>query len=596
MEVEEIVRLLSEADDKYYNYGNSNLTDIEYDQLKEELFSIIPNHPYFETIGAPVKKAKINLPFYLPSLDKIKDLTKLNKWTSGHNIIVTDKLDGVSAMFIKKSNNMFLYTRGNGYIGGNISKIIPYISGIPCLNEDIICRGELIISKDKYMKMNLLNPRNVVVGLLATKTPDINLLKMIEFISYEIIDPIYEPVKQLEILENKGFNIPFMTNIENINNIKEFLQERKLNSKYDVDGLVLTYNEIYDRVEEGYPKYMIAFKTDEAMEYRDVEVIDIEWNVSVHGYIKPTIIITPTVINGVNIQRVTGANAAFIKNNNIGKYSIIRIIRSGDVIPKVIGIIKGTIPLLPENIRWKWNDTNVDIIINEEKNEELIKKKISYFFEKMKVAGLKEGTINKIYENTKLKTIKDIVNCEREDLICKGIGEKTAISIHENIKNMMKNAKLEDIMIASNCFGRGMGENKIKMILKEYKYKIDDIRNDNMKRIEGISEDVLNEFIRNIKEFKNFKEEIGFNNENKEEENKEDKDLKDIICCFTGFRDEKMKTEIERRGGEVKNTLTKKCNILIVSDKDEDNIKQIKGKEMGIEIIKKEDFYKKYLI
>jgi DNA ligase (NAD+) len=593
MDIQSMVTTLSDADDKYYNYGNSILSDFEYDELKQKLIDTYPNHPYLKNVGAPVHKCKINLPFYLPSLDKVKDFLKLNKWINDHPVVVTDKLDGVSAMFIKNGNNMYLYTRGDGYIGQNISNILQYISGIPCLNEDIICRGELIFSKINYIKMNISNPRNVVTGLLAAKSPDTNLLKLVEFVSYEIINPVYKPTIQFDILDKKGFKIPNKKLIEEIKDIKLFLQERKRSSNYDVDGLVLTYDEIYERVQDGYPKYMIAYKTDENMEYKDVEVIDIEWNISVHGYIKPTIIIVPTIINGVNIQRVTGSNASFIKNNNIGKNSIIRIIRSGDVIPKVIETIKGSTALFPNKIKWKWNDTNVDIVLDEEDNEEFNKKKLCYFFEKLKITGLKEGTINKIYENGNLKTIKDIINASPENFICKGIGKKNAASIYENIRNGVKNVKIEDLMIASNCFGRGIGENKIKLILNEYNYNINNINFNNEKRIEGISIDVLSEFINKMENFNNFIKDIGI--KVNQEQVVEDKMLKEIICCFTGFRDEKLKMEIERRGGEVKNTITNNCKILIINKEDESNTKQIKAKERDIEIIKKEDFYKKYL-
>lgn len=68
--------------------------------------------------------------------------------------------------------------------------------------------------------------------------------------------------------------------------------------------------------------------------------MDIEWNISKDGYIKPTIILEPTNIGDVEISRTTGFNAKYIYDNNIGKGTIVKLIRSGDVIPHIVEIIK----------------------------------------------------------------------------------------------------------------------------------------------------------------------------------------------------------------------------------------------------------------
>jgi DNA ligase (NAD+) len=589
--VKEIINILSDADHKYYNIGDSSISDKEYDDLKEKLKILDPNNPYLKRVGCKVMKSKMKLPYFLPSLDKIKDINRLDKWINKQDVIITEKLDGVSAMLIKNNDEFNLYTRGDGFYGQNISNILPFIKGISNINENVICRGELIISKENYRKYNILNQRNVITGLLASKNPDKNILNLIEFISYEIINPIYKPSNQLKLLNQYGFNVPNMKHFSEINDIMIYLQTTKEESKYDIDGLVLTIDKEYDRVQNGFPKYSIAYKSDEVLEYKDVKVMNVEWNISVNGYIKPTILISPTLLNNVLIQRVTGNNASFIKNNNIGKDSLIRIIRSGDVIPKVVNVINGTKADFPSNIKWKWTESNVDIVIDEENNDELNKKKLSYFFEKIKITGLKEGTINKIYENTNLKSIKDILHCEKGQLICKGIGEKTANTIYENIKNGIKDIDLGDLMIGSKCFGKGIGDNKIKMILNEYDNNIDNINENNIKKVEGISLETMKEFIENIDKFKLFLEDIDIEYR-KEIKNKSKNDL---ICCFSGFRDEELKKQIENNGGQVKESLTKKCNILIVKENDENNTKQKQAKEIGIEIITKEEFIKNYL-
>ena len=83
------------------------------------------------------------------------------------------QLDGVSAMYVQKSDSMNLYTRGNGSVGQDISHLIQYISNIPPNNgEDMVIRGELIISDSDFEKNfanEKANARNMVSGLVSRK-------------------------------------------------------------------------------------------------------------------------------------------------------------------------------------------------------------------------------------------------------------------------------------------------------------------------------------------------------------------------------------------------------------------------------------------
>ena len=102
-----------------------------------------------------------------------------------------------------------------------------------------------------------------------------------------------------------------------------------------------------------------------------------EWNISKHGYLIPRICIETITIDGVNINYATGFNAKFIVDNSIGKDSKIRVVRSGDVIPFVIEIIeKSRSPLMP-SIKYKWNETHVNIL--SENNESDTHKLKKYF-------------------------------------------------------------------------------------------------------------------------------------------------------------------------------------------------------------------------
>jgi DNA ligase (NAD+) len=141
------------------------------------------------------KVNKEKLPQYMGSMDKVKpDDSSLRIWFEKYksNYIVSDKLDGISGLLCYfSSNNIKLFTRGDGNYGQNISAIIPYLKLGNIKNKDypIYFRGELIISKNnwKYFKDKYSNPRSAVIGIVTKeKGVEIELLKKIDFIIFDV--------------------------------------------------------------------------------------------------------------------------------------------------------------------------------------------------------------------------------------------------------------------------------------------------------------------------------------------------------------------------------------------------------------------------
>lgn len=99
----------------------------------------------------------------------------------------------------------------------------------------------------------------------------------------------------------------------------------------------------------------------------EARVVDVIWEPSQQGYVKPKIKIKPVEIGGAKIEYATGHNAAFIFKNKINVGSIIQLIRSGDVIPKVHKVIvassEGKAP--PTEMETVWNETKIDLILKD---------------------------------------------------------------------------------------------------------------------------------------------------------------------------------------------------------------------------------------
>ena len=424
--------------------------------------------------------------------------------------------------------------------------------------------------------------------------------------------------KQFKFLEQLKLNVVYYDKIINdldFNDLRTKLIERKKNSLYEVDGIIICSNKIDNiRSKEKYPPYAFAFKDTELNEVREVKVLDVEWNVSKDGYIKPTLILEPVFLNGVTISRVTANNAKFIVDNKIGKNTIIKLIRSGDVIPKIVGIIKHTIPLLPD-FKYKWNETKVDIIIDEEHNQQIISELV-FFFEKLKIKYVSEGTVKKLVD-IGIDSILKVFNITKKQLLeAEGIEDKLAEKIYNNIKEALDNLTILDLMVASNSFGHGIGERKIIKvlekhpdILKLYEKLDEDELIDILINLESYDEITARNFIIGLDKFIDLFNELepsirkqlrlSLNDYKKKLEKIKNLDhkIKDKKVIFSGFRNEDLENKIKDNGGKIVSSVSKNTDILITTEsaiKAKSNSKVIKALELKIEILSEDEFIKKY--
>ena len=143
MNQEQIVARLTAAADAYYNGGDAIMGDEADDALREELERLNPNHPFLQKVGAPPRGTTVKLPYLMPSLTKIKPGTgTIEKFRQeGESFVLSDKLDGISALWVSTSKK--LYLRGDGEQGVDISAFVPYIRCLRSTNPCVV-RGEII--------------------------------------------------------------------------------------------------------------------------------------------------------------------------------------------------------------------------------------------------------------------------------------------------------------------------------------------------------------------------------------------------------------------------------------------------------------------
>jgi NAD-dependent DNA ligase len=651
-EIKKIIDYLSE---QYYNKNISLVSDQLFDIVKEYYEKEFGKK--YEQIGAPVSSKsgnKVELPYWMGSLDKIKPSTNaFEKWIKDYlgPYVLSYKLDGVSALLYKTGGKVYMYTRGNGIEGQDITHCIGLMGlmGIMGINtnkliEGDAIRGELIISKENFKKISdkMANPRNAVSGIINTKKPDPNLLKLIDFVGYWVLSPQLKASEQLKYIEKKEF-VPrtveyVIKKTLTMDELSKMLVEARNTHKYEIDGIVVIDNSQFYPLETGSnPSYGFAFKQLLTDQIAESTVIDVIWEVSKDKYIKPKIKINTVELGGVEITYATGFNAKFIVDNVIGPGSVVQIVRSGDVIPKIEKVLKPSDikkPKMP-NIKYIWNETKVDIIASELDENTMVKiivKKLTYFFTTLNIKWMAESTIEKFVSNG-YDDLWKILEADKKDIQqIEGLGKTIVDKLYVSIDDGLQERKLEEIMAASQIFGRGIGVRKFKLITQTHSNILQIYKESGLTHVTELINNIvgfdtkttskivdnMGEFIKYLDKFLKLKPNllkqkiIRKSKSSKKEKSDSDyeSDLesksksksksklnlskyKGKTIVFTGFRDKEIEEQLEQIGSKISGSVSKNTELLVASDPNENSNKIVKAKELEIEVISKEEFYKR---
>ena len=597
---EDLEELLDDASNSYYNTNKLTLSDSEFDFIKEYLLSQYPYSKYKTNIGYSTSN-KINLPYYMGSMDNLKEEKKINNWIKKYNedYVIMSKLDGISGLLYKNGHNIKLYTRGNGLEGKDVSHLIKYFN-IPDLNShsEITIRGEILIKQKTYDKLETdsANSRSFASGLVNSKNPTKNV-KYLDFIAYEMLYPEFTIRDQLKNLKKLGFNVVKNHTIKNINfkYLQNTLDLYKSSEKYLIDGIIIRHNNNYGYNKSGNPDYAFAFKMLLSEQIEETIVVKVHWNVSKYRKLFPQVQVKKVNIGGVNIEFVSGKSAQFIYKNKIGPGAIIKIARSCDVIPDILEIVVKAKKAEMPNSKYEWNDTCVDIFSIDDNDNDICKiKLITDFFKNISVSCMGPGIIKKLYENGYME-ISDILHIKKVDLLeIEGFQKTLANKIITNIKNALEKVNLIEIMNASNIFGNGLGKVRLALIFSNIPDIMEHSIDNNLKKkimcIAGFSEVISSQFVTHLNEFKIFLKKLKIKTHNLDSYIEKTQIKKNIV--FTGFRNSELEKYLEVHNITIKNTINSDTILLITKDKIGKSTKIQEAEKKKIKIITLEEFLK----
>lgn len=615
---QDLTKMLKEANAAYYSGKSPLLTDDQYDILREHTLADFPENETALAAHADVdmsfERNKVKLPYEMWSMDKIKpDSKALSKWIKKYEgpYVLSAKLDGASGMYSTEEDEPKLYTRGNGTIGQDVSHLIPFLQ-LP-KEKGIVIRGEFIVPKAVFARKyagKFSNPRNFVAGLINSKKTTKSKLEDIDFVAYELIKPEMEPLAQLESLQNdydvKTVAFQSENTISN-ETLSTLLVEWRENYEYEIDGIICTDNKVHPR-ESGNPEHSFAFKMVLGDQMAEVKVTDVVWTASKDGLLKPVVQFEPVILGGAKIVQATGFNGKFIEENKIGLGATVSIIRSGDVIPHILGVIKpAPEPMMPTQ-PYEWNDTHVDVVLKNKSSDPIVNRKtIEAFFKHIGAEGFKEGMVKRLVDNG-FDSIPKIVKMTKEDFLSlPKIKDKSATKLITSLTTSLETADLPTLMHASNIFGQGFGSKTLRNIIR----KLPDILTGDqsvaekqtlLEGVDGVAKKTAQRFAERIDAFMEWLRATKL-------EAKLDATLSGLENADTGHAlfgksivmtglKEKVKKELLKilkpTGAEIQSAVTRTTDFVIAADPNGDTSKARKARKLGIPMFTPEQFTEKF--
>lgn len=659
--IKKITEELNKYRDAYYNRNESIIPDEEYDKkvalLKklEEQSGFVANNSPTQNVGFEVKSdfEKVKHDHPMLSLDKVKDLNELVKFCDGKNMCASLKLDGLtlSLSYDKQGNLIKAETRGDGYIGENVIDNVKFVSNIPLkinnFSLPLTVDGEVIVKTDVFESINaklkdedkFKHVRNYASGSLRQLDSSITKERKLTFIPWKFVSGYNNPTKnyysrRLSFLRDIGFEVvPYIafnlakTNpelrIENIQEIIDTLKNSSVRNKFPIDGIVFAYDDLDYAESLGstahHPLHSIAFKFEN--EIKRTVLRDIEWNVGKTGMIAPVAVFDPVDLDGAVTNRATLHNVSIIKQLELGIGDEIGVIRSNEVIPKVVAnYTKSNNYQFPMYCPSCGSPLTVMTFAKEVRegkgnkvkevktapttlwcvNNECPAKKLNRFVQfvskdGMNIDGLSEATLDRFITEGFISTFRDIYHLDRfkdEIIELDGFGEKSYNKLIESIEKS-KDTKLENILVAYSI--PNIGKSAAKTISKRMKGSYTEFCNAINSKFDFTTlkdfGDIMNESI--YKFFNSEYEKNLIDNVNAElyVEIEEEKEIQEgyftnkkfcITGSFSVSRDV-LKEKIENQGGIFVSGVSKKLDILVAGEKA--GSKLDKAKELGIKIV-----------
>lgn len=473
--------------------------DNEYDEFKKELFKLNPNSKIFKTVHAAREKLTDKKVIHNPpmtSINKCNGTEKekqelLTKWfeecrkmdfdIAGQKyypawlskfFCMSYKHDGI-ALSIEYEDGKLVKAglrSKSGMDGTDVTDKMKYIKNVLMkLPIPITCklRGELETPVSVFNKINPTldepkkNPRAYTAGSMGLKDPEDMKGRGVQFTCYNVImdNPPYNTEIDRAKWVNNKLGIKYITLIPFDLNMLRAMEKNHKEIDFMVDGVVISVNDLSlqknmgttgDK-KTGNPKGKLAYKF--ADEIKQAVVKEIVWQTGRTGSITPVLIFDGIQLEGTTVSKCTAHNWGIIKTNKIGIGSIIEIIKSGKIIPKLKKVVKSCGRVSPpmkcpscggkvEEV--EGNAGALSLVCRNDLCSAQDVKKFNHYLSVIGVKGLAESTLTKLLDLGLLKDISDLYRLTPETLMQNGFTPRTASLIFARIQMVPNPEEIKD--------------------------------------------------------------------------------------------------------------------------------------------------------
>jgi DNA ligase (NAD+) len=593
----ELVAAIEYHNRRYWEIGEPEISDEDYDALLKKLESVNPDHPLLQKVLAPAvaSAGKVHHAKPMLSLDKAYSLEEILEWAKKYArsekelFLVQPKYDGISANFA----NRVLATRGDGVDGENITDKLPLIELETKGHKGKIdrpVRGEIVIRDDDFKTLysqirrkdgkTYKNSRNAVAGIMGLKEIGDILAQgaKLTLVDYNLVS------YSVTIAEFAGKWPEILKEVEEL--------------PYPMDGLVIKLaDEVYgDSLGNTahHPRCQLAFKFSGVR--RKTKLLDVIWSFG-KNCLTPVAQLEPVEIGGITIKQATLHNVKNLIDKDIQIGDMVTVERAGDVIPYIVSREEGekrSSPIITECPCCKStlvHDGPELRCTNSECSETKVQR-ILAAVRNIGIERLGEPNIRKMMNTLGVKTLKDIFELKMEDILkLEGFKEKSASNL---IREIQAARRVEDFSLLAALNIPGIGKNTAKKILENYTLaELRTLTLEQLSEIDGIGPERSDAISRELHKQSAFLDELL--NSVELITTKGGVKISAPTICFTGKMPEQRSfyENLARKSGyEPLDAVTKELSLLVVAELSSASSKLDKAKSYGVKIQALEDWLK----
>lgn len=636
----EAVKLLNKYAYHYYVLDDPITTDEEYDKLYHEVLRFEEDNPSkieldspTQRVGdvisegfkkAPHRSRMWSLEDLFNAEDLQKWLDKIGKLSENISFYCEPKYDGASLNLIyDKGALVQAITRGDGSIGEDITQNAKTIRSIPMridYQQRLEIRGEVVIFKDEFEKINLerakageslfANPRNAAAGSLRQLDSKITASRNLVFLPYGLGENEIDIAllsEKMEFIYSLGFRKPPLRSLakgfDEIEKIYEQMKAERESFDMMLDGMVIKVNEIEAQEEMGYtvknPRWSSAYKFPAVEKVTTLK--DILLQVGRSGAVTPVAVVEPTPIEGVVVERASLHNFDEIDRKDIRIGDKVIILRSGDVIPKIVKVLSHD---RAEDIKPYVRPTKCPVCSSELLDEGALTKcqnlecsarvvnSIIYFASKpcLNIDGLGDKIVETLFEEGLIKSVIDLYSLQLDQLLAlEGFKEKKS----QNLIEAIQNSKGKECWRFVNGMGiEHIGEVASKTLCENFGLGFVNADKEQLLSLDGIGEEMAESLMEFIRVNGEYIQRLQVILEPKEPDAKveaADNPFKGKTVVLTGSMSEprgNIKTLLESLGAKVSGSVSKKTDYLIYGE--DAGSKYDKAVSLGVQSITEE--------